>query len=52
MNLIINRNEWFSTFNGKIVTTEEALRIANKALKEGRAKLKIDTNDTLAYQID
>lgn len=52
MNLIINRNEKFSTVNGKYITTDEALKIMIKAIKESRAKLLIDTPETLAYQID
>lgn len=52
MNLIINRNEKFSTFNGKYITTDEARKIMIKALKEGRAKLLIDSTETLGYQID
>ena len=52
MNLIINRNEKFSTYNGQYITTDEARKIMIKALKEGRAKLLVDSTETLGYQID
>ena len=52
MNLIINRNEKFSTYKGQYITTDEARKIMIKALKEGRAKLLVDSTETLGYQID
>jgi DNA-directed RNA polymerase subunit F len=51
MNLIINQNSAFSTFNGKIISSDEARKIMYKALKENRAKLLIDTAETLGYRI-
>jgi hypothetical protein len=52
INLIINRGQKFSSRNGVYIKTAEAMTIANKALKEGRAKLIVDTPNTLAYEIN
>lgn len=51
MNLIINLNSAFSTFNGQVITSDEARKIMIKALKENRAKILIDTDETLGYKI-
>lgn len=51
MNLIINLNSAFSTFNGQIISSDEARKIMIKALKEDRAKKLIDTEETLGYRI-
>ena len=51
MNAIINRTANFGTLNGVITKNNEIQSEVNKAIKEGRAKLLIDTDETLMYEI-
>jgi len=51
MNAIINRQAQFGTLNGVITKNTEIQAAVNKAIKEGRAKLLIDTDETLMYEI-
>lgn len=51
MIVIINRGAEFSTVNGQAVKTREALSTVNKALKNGAAKLLLDTDSTLMYRL-
>jgi hypothetical protein len=51
MKAIINRNQTFGTLNGVILKNEEIRTVVNKSLKEGKAKLLIDTEDTLMYEL-
>lgn len=51
MKAIINRNETFGTLNGVITKNEQIRTIVNQHLKEGKAKLLIDTEDTLMYEL-
>ena len=51
MNAIINRTANFGTLNGVITKNDQIQSEVNKAIKEGRAKLLIDTDETLMYEI-
>jgi hypothetical protein len=51
MNLVIHRGQPFSQFKGTYIPTTEALAIMYRALKEGKAKKIIDTEDTLGFII-
>jgi hypothetical protein len=49
MKAIINRQLNFGTLNGVITKNEEIRTIISKYLKQGNAKLIIDTDETLMY---
>jgi hypothetical protein len=51
MKIIINRGEQFGTADGVIKTTSELNLTIIKALKSGKARKLIDTEDTLMYEI-
>ena len=51
MKAIINRKENFGTLNGVITKNEEIRKIVNQHLKKGNAKLLVDTEDTLMYDL-
>lgn len=51
MKAIINRKANFGTLNGVIRRNEDILEVINRHLKDGTAKLLIDTEDTLMYQL-
>lgn len=51
MKAIINRTETFGTLNGVITKNEEIRSIVNQHLKQGAAKLLVDTEDTLMYEL-
>jgi hypothetical protein len=58
--IIISKEEKFSMIclpehpigRGRIVKTQEAIKIANEALKSGTAEKTCDTEYTLMYQIN
>jgi hypothetical protein len=49
MKAIINRQQNFGTLNGVITKNEEIKKVVNQHLKQGTAKLVIDTEETLMY---
>jgi hypothetical protein len=49
MKAIINRQQNFGTLNGVITKNEEIRKVVNQHLKQGTAKLVIDTEETLMY---
>jgi hypothetical protein len=49
MRAIINREQNFGTLNGVITKNEEIRKVVNQHLKQGTAKLVIDTEETLMY---
>lgn len=51
MKAIINRNETFGTLNGVLTKNEQIRTVVNQHLKQGNAKLLIDTIDTLMYDL-
>lgn len=51
MKAIINRNSNFGTINGVITKNEEIRKVVNQHLKNGTAKLVIDTEETLMYEL-
>ena len=51
MKVIINRGCEHSTIDGVIVKTSEANKVAISALKSGKAKLLVDNENTLMYEI-
>lgn len=51
MKAIINHNSSFGTLNGVITKTDEIRTVVNQHLKNGTAKLLIDTEDTLMYEL-
>jgi hypothetical protein len=51
MKAIINRNETFGTLNGVLTKNKQIRTVVNQHLKQGNAKLLIDTIDTLMYDL-
>jgi len=51
MKAIINRKLNFGTLNGVITKNDEVRKVVNQHLKKGTAKLLIDTEETLMYEI-
>jgi len=51
MTAIINRTSNFGTLNGVITKNEEIRKMINENLKKGTAKLLIDTEETLMYEL-
>lgn len=51
MKAIINRTETFGTLNGVITNNNQIMKIIIQHLKQGTAKLLIDTEDTLMYEL-
>lgn len=51
MKAIINRQETFGTLNGVITKNSEILKVIYQHLKEGTAKLILDTEHTLMYEL-
>lgn len=49
MKAIINRNKEFGTLDGVITKNEEIRKVINQHLKQGTAKLLVDTEETLMY---
>lgn len=48
---IINRTSNFGTLNGVITKNEEIRKVVNQHLKQGTAKLLIDTEEILMYEL-
>jgi hypothetical protein len=51
MKAIINRTQTFGTLNGVIAKNEEIRSVINHHLKQGTAKLLVDTEETLMYEL-
>lgn len=51
MKAIVNRTQKFGNINGVIQPNETILKIINQHLKLGTAKILIDTDQTLMYQL-
>ena len=51
MNAIINRTQKFGTLNGVITKNEEIMRVVFQHLKQGTAKLLVDSEETLMYKL-
>ena len=51
MRAIVNKNEKFGMLNGIITHNEDIIKVINQYLKQGNAKLLIDTEDTLMYKL-
>lgn len=48
---IINREQNFGTLNGVITKNDEIKKVVNQHLKQGTAKLLVDTEETLMYEL-
>ena len=51
MKAIINRTANFGTLNGVITKNDEIRKVVNQHLKQGTAKLLVDTEETLMYEL-
>ncbi len=51
MKAIINRKQTFGTLNGVITINDVIRKVINQHLKQGTAKLLVDTEDTLMYEL-
>ena len=51
MKAIINRTSDFGLLNGVITKNEEIRNVVNQHLKQGAARLLIDTDETLMYEL-
>ena len=51
MKAIINREQNFGTLNGVITKNEIIRKVVNEHLKQGTAKLLVDTEETLMYEL-
>ena len=51
MKAIVNIGQTFGTLNGVITKNEEIRKVINQHLKQGTAKLLIDTEETLMYEL-
>jgi hypothetical protein len=51
MKAIINRQQNFGTLNGVITKNDEIRKVVNNQLKQGTAKLLVDTEETLMYEL-
>jgi hypothetical protein len=49
--VIINRNTTYGTLNGVIEKNEKLRSLIFKSLKQGKAKLIIDNEETLMYNL-
>lgn len=48
---IINRNSNYGTIDGVIAKNEAIMKVVNQHLKQGTAKLLVDTEETLMYEL-
>lgn len=48
---IVNRGKEFSELDGVITKTTDVLKVIAQSLKQGNAKLLLDTDDTLMYEL-
>ena len=51
MKAIINREQNFGTLNAVITKNDEIRKVINQHLKQGTAKLLVDTEETLMYEL-
>lgn len=51
MKAIINRQQNYGTLNGIITKNDEIRRVVNQHLKQGTAKLLVDNEETLMYEL-
>jgi hypothetical protein len=51
MKAIVNIGQTFGTLNGVITKNEEIRKVINQHLKQGTAKLLVDTEETLMYEL-
>jgi hypothetical protein len=51
MKAIINRTMTFGTLDGVITKNDQIRRVVNRHLKYGCAKLLVDTEETLMYEL-
>lgn len=51
MKAIINREQTFGTLNGVITKNSDIQTLVNQHLKQGTAKLLVDTEQTLMYDL-
>ena len=51
MKALINRTANFGTINGVITKNEEIRKVVTQHLKQGTAKLLVDTEETLMYEL-
>jgi len=51
MKAIINRQKTFGTLNGVITKNDEIRKVINQNLKQGTAKLLVDNDETLMYEL-
>lgn len=51
MKAIINREQNLGTLNGVITKNDEIRKVINQHLKQGSAKLLVDTDETLMYEL-
>ena len=51
MKAIVNIGQTFGTLNGVIIKNEEIRKVINQNLKQGTAKLLVDTEETLMYEL-
>jgi hypothetical protein len=51
MKAIINRQQTFGTLNGVITKNDEIRKVVSQHLKQGTAKLLVDTEETLMYEL-
>ena len=52
MKAIINIGQTFGTLNGTFTLNSEIRKVVATKLKEGKAKLLIDTDETLMYELN
>jgi hypothetical protein len=51
MKAIINRTMTFGTIDGVITKNDQIRKLVNQHLKQGTAKLLVDTEETLMYEL-
>lgn len=51
MKAIVNRNQTYGTLNGVMTENTTVRKEINSKLREGKAKLLIDTEETLMYEL-
>lgn len=52
MKAIIIKNKKFGSLNGEIIRNSEILTKVNQHIKSGTARILIDTEDTLMYELN
>lgn len=51
MKAIINRGTVFGMLDGVVTKNEEIRKLVNKCLKQGKAQLLLETEETLMYDL-